>query len=119
MTKIYSLKSFFYGLILALTIFIVFAIFSGLKIDYSYITWPTTWLMTMGLVWYFVQFLKIKKMPDFFPFGIFWIAISLLIHYLITYKFVGLALFKNFEIWINYSLILLIGFASIKFNLKK
>lgn len=117
--KKYYIRIFFYGLFLALTVLVVFAVLYSLKINYPYIAWPIAWLTTIGLTWYFVQFLKIKKLPDFFPYALSWIVLGISVHYLITYKFVGLALFKNLEIWINYSLIILTGFASIKFNSKK
>jgi len=108
-----------YGLILSLTFFLTFTLLVGiLGINNSFINWPVAWLMTIGLSWYFVQFLKIKKMADYFPVFIIWIAISIIVLYLITYKFAGLDLFKNFEIWVNYSLMVLTGFISIKLNSK-
>lgn len=100
-------KALSYGLLIWMVMFV------GISILVAFAAGPWAknivgWLIVIAITWYAAVKCKIKSAAVGFRYGLAFVVIGLILDYLISTKYTGMALFTSKSYWLGYALTLLI-----------
>jgi len=97
-----------YGAIIWAVAFIVVCVFIGFKVSSEIIVQGTTTLAVIITTFLFAKSLNLSSRKEMLKYGICWVLIGLLLDVIVTARFTGWEFFYSWNIWVSYSLILIV-----------
>lgn len=109
------LKSILFGALIWAVAFVVVSVFIGYGVDAQSMASKLVTTLAVALTAYFLaRSLNVYHGSEMLRYSALWVLTGLVLDYLVTVKYTGMAFFSRWDIWISYAVILLAPLLAVK-----